>query len=194
MTLIAIGGQAKNIGKTTLVCNIIAAFPQVRWTAAKCSTHAHAPLSSELLVHAQRVSIWRQISAEDDSDTARFLKAGAERALFLQSEQSSVQAAFEIFRQELSSATHVIVESTQMAELLKPDLFLMLVDSAATNFKKSALEQFGRVDAFIRRAAEGELVAKVEQIAAARPVFESRKKELDLGLASLIASLLSRSA
>lgn len=190
MLLIAVGGQAKNIGKTTLVCNIIAAFPQTGWTAVKFSTHAHEPAHSELILRSQKVAIWRQIRAGYDTDTARFLKAGAQRALFVQSEESNQPAASEILLKELSPATHVIVESTKMSELLNPDLFLMIVDSSAPRFKKSSTEKLHLVDAFVRRRAKGDAVTKTERISGGRQIFEARERELEPKLALMIAELL----
>lgn len=189
MPLIAVGGQAKNIGKTTLVCNIIAAFPQTGWTAVKFSTHTHEPPHSELVLRSQEVAIWRQIGAGDDTDTARFLKAGAQHALLVQSEEANQQAS-ETLLKEVSPATHVIVESTKMSELLNPDLFLMVVDSSAPRFKKPSTEKLHLVDAFVRRRAKGDAVTKTEEICDGRQIFEAREKELEPKLAVIIAELL----
>jgi len=138
------------------------------------------------------LSIWRQTTAADDSDTARFLKAGAEHAFFVQSELSGRQAAAKVLLGQLSSATHVIAEATQMAEFLKPNLFLMLV--GGTHSKKKAFhELFARVDAFVRTGTKG-LSTDVERVIGGKPVFEARREGLDQELAALISRMLRSSA
>ncbi len=39
--IIVVGGNARKVGKTSLVCAVIAAFPQVEWRAVKLSPHQH---------------------------------------------------------------------------------------------------------------------------------------------------------
>jgi len=189
--LIAVGGQAKDIGKTTLICNIIAAFRYSDWTAIKFSTHAHATGNMELVFESQGVSVRRQSCAGDDSDTARFLKAGAKHALFVQTETANQRTASEILLKQLSSASHVIVESTQAAEFLKPDLFLMLVGSTAA-VKESYQKAIERADAFIREGNEEGYRSNIEKIASGSPIFEARRDMLDPELESLISAFITK--
>ncbi len=56
---VVVGGNARNVGKTTLICAIIAAFPQLNWQALKITPHEHLSASG---------------------DTERFLAAGAQCA------------------------------------------------------------------------------------------------------------------
>ena len=191
MRLIAVGGQTKDIGKTTLICNIIATFPQFAWTAIKFSTHAHAPVNTELVFESQGVSIRRQSRAGEDSDTARFLKAGAQHALFVQSKTANQRTACEILLKQLSSTSHVIVESTQAAEFLKPDLFLMLVGSTAA-VKESYQKAMERADAFIREGNEEGYRSDIEKIASGSRIFEARRDMLDPELESLISALITK--
>jgi len=190
MRLIAVGGEAKNIGKTTLVCNIIAAFPQIEWTAIKLSTHAHLPVNAELVIETKGISIWSQSCAGDDSDTARFLKAGAQRGFLVQSKPTNQRAVSEILRKQLPSVTHVIVESTQMAELLNPDLFLVVINSGAVNLKKAVQKLFERADAFVRTAGEAGLAPGIEMNPTGKPIFEGQREGLAPELASLISDFI----
>ncbi len=54
--IVVVGANARKVGKTTLICAIIRAFPEFGWQALKITPHAH-----------------RQPSG----DTGRFLAAGA---------------------------------------------------------------------------------------------------------------------
>ena len=191
MRLIAVGGQSKDIGKTTLICNIIAAFPHFDWTAIKFSTHAHPAINMELIFELQGASIKRQICPGDESDTARFLKAGAKHALFVHSETGSQKTASELLLKRLSSTSHVVVESTQAAEFLKPDLFLMLVGWTA-GVKESSQKAIEHADAFISEGNKERYNSEIEKIASGRPIFEARRDRLDPELESLISALITK--
>lgn len=41
MAIIVVGGSNRGVGKTTLVCALIAALPEYNWNAVKISTHDH---------------------------------------------------------------------------------------------------------------------------------------------------------
>lgn len=41
MAIIVVGGSNRGVGKTTLVCGLIAALPEYRWNAIKITTHDH---------------------------------------------------------------------------------------------------------------------------------------------------------
>ena len=57
--IIVVGGNARGVGKTTLVCAIIRAFPQYEWRALKVTPHDHL---------------------KESGDTQRFRAAGAVEA------------------------------------------------------------------------------------------------------------------
>src|SRR3954454_16479624 len=126
MALIVVGGQTKNIGKTTLICNIIAAFRQFHWTAVKISLHSHEPGDCELVAQGSGWSIWQQGSAESKRDTARFLDAGAERALLVQADEERLEVACSTLQEQLSTRNW-IVESSNAATCLEADLSLLIV-------------------------------------------------------------------
>jgi hypothetical protein len=193
MPFIVVGGQTKDIGKTTLVCNIIAAFAHFSWTAMKLTTHAHKPLHCELLHEGTSGSIWQQTSRGGDTDTARFLEAGAKEAYLIESSVERLGSTCDWLLSRRHRQSHAILESTTAAEVLSPDLFLMLVRDGAAKFKKSAIDQFRRADAIVRRGHEAELSPSIRDAVEDKPVFEAKLRGLDTGLHSLISSLLKGS-
>ena len=193
MPLIFVGGQTKDVGKTTLACSIIAAFPRFGWTAAKVSTHVHNPPDCELVRRVEGGSIWRETRAGKSSDTARFLAAGAKRAFLIETSATGMKSACDALLKGRDRQNHVIVESSSAAEFLDPDLFLMLVDSGAASFKKSTIDQLSQADAVIRRGRQAELPAPIRQAIEDKPTFGGRVVGLDRGLHSLISSLLEDS-
>ena len=46
MSLVVVGGHTRNIGKTMVVANLIAALPQYNWTAMKITQHGHGICSA----------------------------------------------------------------------------------------------------------------------------------------------------
>jgi hypothetical protein len=73
MATIVVGGSNRGVGKTALVCGLIAALPEFRWTAIKITSHDHG----------QPKPVWEETRPGQGTDTARYLAAGAERALLL---------------------------------------------------------------------------------------------------------------
>ena len=184
MALIVVGGQAKDVGKTTLVCNIIAAFPQVRWTAVKVTTDAHRLPDCEVVIQKEGASIWRETRRGQHTDTARFLDAGARDAFLVEAAARSVQPVCEALLEQRKQNTHIILESTRAAEFLHPSLFLLVVkDSAAS--KRSATDQLERADALVLRGSEKQL-----SVAWDKPLFAAKLEGLDPRLHSLISKLI----
>ena len=190
MAVIIVGGQTKNVGKTTLICNIIAAFPKLKWTAVKISSHPHVPEHCAMIREGAAWTIWEQNAATDRNDTARFLRSGARRALLVEAAEKQLKEACASLQQEFEPAGAVIVESAAAAECLHYDLFLMLLDSAQSDFKESAKQQRDRASAFVvtNPAPEGEGVFGGLK---ARPVFTAFSDHLDAALTSMLVTKLA---
>lgn len=179
MPTIVVGGQAKDIGKTTLVCNIVAAFPERSWTAAKISDHRHRVSGCKLVGEGDGWSILEQVERKVSSDTARYLLAGARRALLVQAEGSALRDASNTLLQFCSG--NLIIESNRALEFLSPDLFLLVVDDER-EFKPSAQAQLRRAHALVSRGRRGPSMAK--------PSFPAMQNGLDSRLVALIRARL----
>src|SRR5579862_5177654 len=148
MPIIVVGGQAKDVGKTTLVCNIVSAFRERGWTAVKISDHRHDVSDCKLLAEGSGWCIREQLERDDTSDTARYLRAGSMRALLVQAEEGALRNAVAALHPFLSG--NAIIESNRAVEFLSPDLFLLMVD-AERDLKPSAQSQLQRADALVWR-------------------------------------------
>lgn len=146
MPLIVVGGQASKIGKTSVVTAILRRFSEFPWTAVKTTPHRHRPSRCELVVAADEWRIWKQISASSDSDTGRFLAAGAKTALLLQAENPEMSIATAALQHELAGCSHVIVESSRIVEHIRPDLFLMLLSVDHKDEKPLSDIRIGKAD------------------------------------------------
>src|SRR6266699_7139787 len=154
MAIVVIGGHSRSVGKTSVVAGLIAAMPAHNWTAFKITQYGHGicSRSGEACDCAAADHNWA-ISEEKDrsgeSDTSRFLVAGATRALWVRTEQGRLAEAMPALRQRMAAADNVIVEWNSVLKFLRPDLYLTVLDPATADFKDSAREVLDRASAVI---------------------------------------------
>ncbi|HWZ83871.1 MAG TPA: hypothetical protein VNW47_14665 [Terriglobales bacterium] len=159
MPVVVIGGHSRSVGKTSVVAGLISALPEFRWTALKITQYGHGICSANgeacdcvTADHSWAVSEERKRDGE--SDTSRFLVAGAEHSWWVRTEQGRLAEAMPRVRQILSGAQNVIIESNSILRFLKPDLYLTVLDPATADFKVSAQEFLDRADAALLHAAD----------------------------------------
>lgn len=154
MAIVVIGGHSRSVGKTSVVAGLISALSEFEWTAVKITQYGHGICSAngEACDCATTDHSWA-ISEEHDrsgeSDTSRFLVAGARRALWVRTEQGRLAEAMPTLRRRIEDAHNVIVESNSVLKFLRPDLYLTVLDPATADFKTSAREFLDRADAMI---------------------------------------------
>lgn len=152
--LIVVGGHSRSVGKTSVVAGLIAALPAFHWTAVKITQYGHGICSADgqLCDCATDDHSWAVSEERDqrgDSDSSRFLIAGAARSLWVRTRQGFLAEAMPRLRQELAKAENAIVESNSAMRFLRPDLYLTVLDTANADFKASAREYLDRAHAVI---------------------------------------------
>ena len=145
MAIVVIGGHSRNVGKTSVVAGLISALREFDWTAVKITQYGHGICSANGEAcdcatgnHSWSISEERDRSGE--SDTSRFLVAGAPRAFWVRTEQGRLAEAMPSLRQRIEGAGNVIIESNSVLKFLRPDLYLTVLDPATADFKNSARE------------------------------------------------------
>jgi len=161
--VIVVGGHTRSIGKTQLVCDLIAAFPNENWIAGKITQYGHGVCAQNgedcdcaPEEHVCAIS-WERSASETDS--GRFLAAGARRSFWLRTKQGFLAEGMPLLRAALhdlegedqSTAVRVILESNTLLQFLKPSLYLMVLDPSKADFKESAKLQMDRASAFVLR-------------------------------------------
>jgi hypothetical protein len=151
---VVIGGHSRSVGKTSVVAGLIFALPEFEWTAAKITQYGHGICSAngEACDCATGDHSWAITEERDrtgESDTSRFLVAGASRVFWVRTEQGRLAEAMPTLRDRLKSARNVIIESNSVMKFLRPDLYLTILNPATSDFKKSAQEFLDRADAVI---------------------------------------------
>ncbi len=157
MAILVVGGSGRNVGKTTLVCGLIAALPELRWTAVKITSHAHG--NGDV--------VWEETAAGEGSDTARYLAAGAWRALLVTATGQEFPMA-EV-RVALGPDENVIFESNSILDHVEADVCLAVVGEEEDDVKPSFAGLLRRADGVVVKAA-----GRAEQIDAPRAerIFE----------------------
>jgi hypothetical protein len=137
MPIVVVGGSGRRVGKTSLLCGILSAFPEYRWIAAKITSHEHG----------KRETIWEETTRGSGTDTARYLAAGAGRAFLVTAADAKLPIA-EIWN-AIDSDKNVIFESNRIAGALTPDLCIGVLGGSEME-SKSSFEPFSRrADAFV---------------------------------------------
>jgi len=179
MSLIVIGGHTRSVGKTSVVAGLISALREMHWTALKITQYGHGVCSANgeacdcaTADHSWAVTEERDRSGE--SDSSRFLVAGAEHSWWVRTQQGRLAEAMPRVREILGSAQNVIVESNSILRFVKPDLYLTVLDPTTEDFKTSAQEFLDRADAVLlhRSRADSPAWRKVSlKPIAKRPAF-----------------------
>ena len=159
MPILVIGGHTRSVGKTSVVAGLIAALPAFHWTALKITQYGHGVCSAngEACDCATADPSWDDhswaVSEEKDrsgeSDTSRFLVAGADRSWWVRTQQGRLAEAVPRIRKILASAENAIIESNSILRFIKPDLYLTVLDPATADFKASAQTFLDRADAVL---------------------------------------------
>jgi hypothetical protein len=154
MAVVVVGGHSRNVGKTSVVAGLIAAMPEMHWTAFKVTQFGHGmcsangePCDCETAEHTVAVSEERDPNTGTDS--ARFLAAGAVRSLWVRTRTGDLAEAMPRIRKELEKAENAIFESNSILRFLRPDLYLSVVDPTVEDFKDSARLYLDRADAVL---------------------------------------------
>jgi len=155
--LVVVGGHSRNIGKTAVAAGLIRKLRRLRWTAVKVTQYGHGICSSEgkacgCAADAGGAEHPFALSEEyepNDTDSGRFLAAGAQRSFWLRTPAGELACAAATIQKILAQNANVMMESNSVLELVRPDVFLMLLDFGCEDFKPSSLRFMDRADAFV---------------------------------------------
>ena len=152
--LVVVGGHSRNLGKTSLVAGLIRKFRGRNWTAVKITQYGHHVCDNHDTHCGCEAEPGAPFALTEEyepgnTDSARFLAAGAGRALWLRTPAGQLPLAAGTIQKILHQNENVIMESNSVVELVRPDLFLMMLDFGCADFKPSSLRFMDRADAFV---------------------------------------------
>jgi len=154
MATIVVGGHSRSVGKTSVVAGLIAALPDLHWTAVKITQYGHGICSADgqpcdCATDDHSWAVTEEHDRSGGSDSSRFLVAGAQRALWVRTRQGMLAEAMPRLRLELAAAENAILESNSVMRFVRPDLYITVLDAATVDFKASAQEFLDRADVVI---------------------------------------------
>ncbi len=145
MSLIVVGGQTRDIGKTSVVCGIISALPERGWTAVKITGYDR----EEYAKYGGACTLAEEYDRTAGTDSSRFLAAGARRSFWLRAPVGQLGDAMPSLRTILDGAPNAVIESSRVLDYLRPDLYLLLLDRSRPDFKPVVRKHLDRADAYL---------------------------------------------
>ena len=141
MPIISVSGHSRKVGKTSIAAGLIAALPEYDWTALKVSSHRHAgdPDTDYTVIE--------ETNRDGGNDTARFLKAGARRAFWIQA--GCIEAAIPAVRAIIETASFVVIEGNSVLDYIAADYSILVLNCGVAEFKESARVILSRADALV---------------------------------------------
>lgn len=154
MPVLVIGGHTRSVGKTSVVAGLIAALPAYHWTALKITQYGHNVCSAngqpcDCATSDHSVAVSEEKDRSGDSDTSRFLVAGADHSWWVRTQQGHLAEAMPRIRKILATAQNAIIESNSILRFINPDLYLTVLDPQTEDFKPSAQTYLDRADAVL---------------------------------------------
>jgi hypothetical protein len=151
--IVGIGGFTSEVGKTTLLCELLQAFPG--WEAIKttrghyrsCGKDPHVCCVSDLLEEEAVIRSGRELTYSPGKDTGRYWDSGAANVQWVIATDTQVEAGI---RKALScvQAPGVFIEGNSFTKFIEPDYFVMVVRADDLKIKATAREVLNRVSAF----------------------------------------------
>ena len=151
--IVGVGGLTSEVGKTTLICDLLKAFPG--WEAIKttrghyrsCGKDAHACCVSHLLKDEPVVMSGRTQTYSPGKDTGRYWDAGAENVHWVIATDDQVSKGIHEAIQRVQTRG-VFVEGNSFARYIRPNVFVMAARSDSLKSKPSARLVLDKVSAF----------------------------------------------
>lgn len=140
-TTVGVGGFSSNTGKTTLMCELLAAFPD--WEAIKitrghyrsCGKDPQTCCVSHLLSAEPVIRSGRAETYAVGKDTGRYWDAGAANVHWLIATDRQVERGIKLALERVR-AEGVLVEGTSFVQFVEVDLMLMAARSSAVGADK----------------------------------------------------------
>jgi molybdopterin-guanine dinucleotide biosynthesis protein len=145
MATIVVGGHSRKVGKTSVAAGLIAALPEYSWTAIKISQHWHETEAEGTDFY----SIAEEQDRRGQSDTSRFLAAGASRSIWIRIRDNRLASAMPELMEIIRSNPYVIIESNSILRFIQPELFILVLNYGIEEFKKSAHDSMKQAHAVL---------------------------------------------
>ena len=175
--IIGVGGFNSDVGKTTLMCELLKWFPE--WEAIKttrghyrsCGKDPHACCVSHLLSDEPLVRSGRAETYEPGKDTGRYWDAGASNVHWVICTDSQVEKGIKEALAKVKSPG-VLVEGNSFAQFVQTDHFVMVRRADDDKMKTSARRTINKATAIYVSDLTGEVENEMAYLPTAEtPLF-----------------------
>lgn len=137
--LLLIAGTGRNVGKTTLACQLIQKFAgKFDITGIKISPHFYQTgKNTKIIVRNKNYVLMEETNKLSDKDSARMLKAGASNVYFVQAADFYLRKVMEDVLHIVGYEKPIVCESGGLIKFVRPGIFLMLGRHDVSQKKKS---------------------------------------------------------
>jgi hypothetical protein len=150
--VVGVGGLTSEVGKTTLLCELLRAFPE--WEAIKttrghyrsCGKDPQACCVSHLLEDKPVIRSGRELTYAPGKDTGRYWDSGAVNVHWLIATDTQVGDGIKQAVGRVKSPG-VFVEGNSFTEFVEPDYFVMVARPDHLKIKTTARRALSRVSA-----------------------------------------------
>jgi hypothetical protein len=177
MKTVVVGGHSRNVGKTSVMQGLLRGLGSLAWTAVKITQHAHG-VSTLAGKPCGSTPATRNFVLTDErdprgrGDSSRYLAAGARRSLWLRVREGRLADAFPALRKALGRDEFVMIESNRVLGVLKPAVYVVVLNRLKRDFKASARQFLKRADALV---PVGPLPERSAWPALGAPPFEGKR-------------------
>ena len=175
--IIGIGGFTSNVGKTTLLCELLKAFPDfeaiktTRGHYRSCGKDPKACCVSHLLSEKPLVRSGRKETYELGKDTGRYWDAGATNVHWLICTDNQVEKGIKEALARVKSPG-VLVEGNSFTQFVQTDHFVMVRRANDDKMKTSARRTIGKVTAVYVSDLPGDVENEMKYLPTAEtPLF-----------------------
>ncbi len=152
-TIVSISGFSSNVGKTTLMCEMLKRFKG--WEAIKisrghyrsCGKDPQACCISPLLGEHPQIFSGAKETCVERKDTGRYWEAGASNVHWLICTNEQLEEGALLALSKVQTAA-VFIEGTSFLKFIPADFSIMVVRATRDEIKSTALRQVNNVDAF----------------------------------------------
>jgi|ERR1051325_5453262 hypothetical protein len=176
--IIGIGGVTSEVGKTTLLCDLLKFFPG--WEAIKttrghyrsCGKDPHTCCVSDLLSEEPTVHTGYQLTYTAGKDTGRYWDAGAGNVHWVIATDDQVEAGIKSALTKVR-APGVFIEGNSFTEYVTPDYFVMVAKPGEVKIKATARRALKHATAFYLSADPAATMTTLTNLAENIPVFSA---------------------
>lgn len=148
MATIVVSGGGKNVGKTSLICGLLRALPEFEWVAVKIAGHDHGKAEA----------LFEETEAGEETDTARFLLAGARRVFLMTADGPELGEGLKTLTSLVGPAANLIFESNRVLDWIEPTVHLAVGEATDGAHKPSFVQVEHRLDARVMQGVRDEVL------------------------------------